>query len=67
MSAYGVQDIFDLAELGAAMYRQRLRREQPGIDESQLDELVGEWLRSRPGAPHGDAVGRSANRFRDPV
>jgi hypothetical protein len=49
----------DLFELGERMLRQRLRREQPDAAEAEIDEAVRRWLRRRPGAEDGDAVGRS--------
>jgi hypothetical protein len=40
------------------MRRQQLRRAHPGRTDSEVEELVGAWLRERPGAELGDAVGR---------
>jgi hypothetical protein len=50
----------DMYELGERMVRQRLRREHPAADDRTIERLVGEWLRDRPGARDGDAVGRPA-------
>lgn len=47
----------ELYEVGEAMLRQRLLREEPALTEAQLDERVGVWLRTRPGAEHGDHPG----------
>jgi hypothetical protein len=55
---------FELYELGEQMLRQRLRREQPEITDAELDAAVGAWLRIRPGAEHGDAIGPPSDRFR---
>lgn len=63
MTNGGVQAVLDLVELGEDLYRQRLRREEPGLTEPELDARVVAWRQSRPGAPDGDAEGRSANRF----
>jgi hypothetical protein len=49
---------FELAELGEAMFRQRLRRNRPDLTESEVDALVDAWRQRRPGAEHGDAQGR---------
>ncbi len=48
----------DMYEAGEAMMRARLRREHPGASEDVLERLLVEWLRRRPGAPHGDGPGR---------
>jgi hypothetical protein len=49
---------FELASLGEAMLRQRLRRHQPGLSEGEIDALVDAWRQRRPGAEYGDAEGR---------
>jgi hypothetical protein len=49
---------FELAELGEAMFRQRLRRGRPALSESDVDALVDAWRQRRPGAEHGDAQGK---------
>jgi hypothetical protein len=38
--------------------RQNLRRAHPAVDAAAIEELLLAWLRTRPGAEHGDAVGR---------
>ena len=48
----------DLFEAGVTIMRESLRRRHHDADEDQIDELLGEWLRQRPGAQHGDARGR---------
>lgn len=48
---------FEMADAGISMMRETLRRRFPSADERELDRLVGEWLRHRPGAEHGDAEG----------
>lgn len=47
----------DLYEFAEAMLRQRLRRENPGVTEAEIDLRVGEWLSDRPGAENGDGEG----------
>lgn len=54
----------ELHELGVQMYRQRLRRERPQLTDAELAAEIRAWLRSRPGAEHGDAIGRPSDRFR---
>lgn len=48
----------ELHRAGVEIYRAKMRREHPEATERELDLLVGAWLRTRPGAEHGDAVGR---------
>jgi hypothetical protein len=42
---------------GVALMRQNLRRRHPELSADDIDRLLGDWLRTRPGAEHGDAVG----------
>lgn len=53
----------ELHALGEQMQRQRLRRERPAITDAELDDAIRAWLRERPGAEHGDAVGPRSARF----
>ncbi|MDQ3675540.1 MAG: hypothetical protein M3401_01870 [Actinomycetota bacterium] len=53
----------ELHALGKQMLRSRLRRERPEITDAELDEAIRAWLRERPGAKHGDAVGPPSDRF----
>ena len=39
------------------MRRASLRREHPHADPDDIERLLREWLATRPGAEHGDAVG----------
>jgi len=48
----------ELAELGEAMFRQRLRRDRPELTEEQIEGLLDAWRQRRPGAEHGDALGK---------
>jgi hypothetical protein len=48
----------DLIDLTERMLRQKLRRKHPTATNGELDRMVGEWRRERPGAEHGDAAGR---------
>jgi len=56
----------ELAELGEAMFRQRVRREQPSLTEDEIDATVDGWRQRRPGAEHGDAVGTPVSWPRRP-
>jgi hypothetical protein len=48
----------ELFEVGEAMLRQKLRRKYPQATEAEIEAYVQEWLERRPGAEHGDGVGR---------
>jgi hypothetical protein len=49
----------DMFVYGCDMMRQNLRRLHPAADDDAIEELLRDWLRTRPGAEHGDGVGRS--------
>ncbi len=51
---------FDLFVAGRRLMRQNLRRRHPGASDEEIDRLLGAWMRNRPGAEHGDAVGERA-------
>ncbi|MFT4179280.1 MAG: hypothetical protein QM612_07430 [Thermomonas sp.] len=46
-----------LSETGVAMKRAQLRRTNHDADGDEIDRRLAEWLRTRPGAPDGDAEG----------
>ena len=48
----------DLLALGESMCRARLRREHPSATDEEIEAMVVTWLRTRPGAEHGDSWGR---------
>lgn len=50
-------------EFGENMYRARIRREHPDATDDDIELLVASWRLDRPGAPHGDSVGRPTNRW----
>ncbi|MGI8729999.1 MAG: hypothetical protein ACR2LK_08440 [Solirubrobacteraceae bacterium] len=58
-----LRDALELHDLGERLLRQRLRRERPQITAVELDDAIRSWLRERPGAEHGDAVGPRSDRF----
>ena len=53
----------DMFEVGIQMQRSRLRREHPDAADTEIADMLEAWLLDRPGAPHGDAVGRPSRRF----
>jgi hypothetical protein len=48
----------DLFAAGEGMMRRRIRREHPELNAAAIEARLADWLRTRPGAEHGDAVGR---------
>jgi Rv0078B-related antitoxin len=48
---------FDLYEAGEDLMRQNLRRQDPQADDAEIERRLVAWLRHRPGAEQGDAVG----------
>jgi hypothetical protein len=40
------------------MMRQNLRRRFPDADQQEIAARLAQWLQERPGAEHGDCVGR---------
>jgi len=48
----------DLYATGEALMRQRIRRENPELPPAEVEARVMAWLRTRPGAEDGDAMGR---------
>ena len=46
-----------LHEFGIEMMRANLRRRHPDLDDEEIETLLTRWLRTRPGAEHGDAPG----------
>ena len=48
----------DLYETAQVIMRQNLRRRYPELDDSEIERRLIEWRHRRPGAEHGDGVGR---------
>jgi hypothetical protein len=48
----------DLFETAQVIMRQNLRRRFPDLGEAEIDERLRQWRKTRPGAEHGDGVGR---------
>lgn len=51
-----------LHDLGVDLMRQNLSRRHPHLAGQELEAAVGHWLLTRPGAEHGDAIGRRDGR-----
>jgi Rv0078B-related antitoxin len=49
---------FELFESGVEMMQKTLRRHHPNSSDEEIEKKIFEWLRTRPGATHGDTVGR---------
>jgi Rv0078B-related antitoxin len=49
----------ELQEFGIALMRQNIVRRNPEATEQQIDDLLSEWMTSRP----PDAPGRPSKRF----
>ncbi|MFT4295870.1 MAG: hypothetical protein QM582_10710 [Micropruina sp.] len=58
-----IRAVFTMYEFGERMHRSTLRRENPQATDAQIDALRNAWRLDRPGAPHGDAVGRPSRRI----
>ena len=54
-----LQLALEMHEFGCAMMRQNLLRRFPHDTEADRERRFVEWLQTRPGAEHGDALGRS--------
>ncbi len=52
------QILLDLFQAGEEILRQNLRRRFPVASADEIEAHVMAWLHRRPGAEHGDAVGR---------
>jgi hypothetical protein len=66
LSVERFQTAMALFELGEAMLRQKLRRKYPSATEAEIEGQIQEWLERRPGAEHGDGVGRPVSWPRRP-
>jgi hypothetical protein len=61
-AAARLRTAFELFEAGVALMRQNLRRAHPNAAEEEIERRLRAWLRERPGAEHGDGVGRPVER-----
>lgn len=53
-----LQSTVDLFETGLDLMRQNLRRRHPDASDQEIERRLQHWLHARPGAEHGDGVGR---------
>lgn len=53
-----LQIALQLAGLAEQMMEQNLRRADSDATDEEIEARLLEWLRTRPGAEHGDACGR---------
>lgn len=49
---------FALFDDGVELMRANLRRTHPQATHAEVERLLAAWLAERPGAEHGDGVGR---------
>ncbi len=61
-----LQVALELYGLGEEIQRQNLRREFPQASPEEIERRLTQWLRTRPGAEHGDSDGHPARRFENP-
>lgn len=53
----------ELHDVGVELMRQSLRRRHPDASDDAIEDLLTDWLRTRPGAEHGDGAGRPSTRI----
>jgi hypothetical protein len=53
----------ELHEVGVELMGQNLRRRHPDASDETIEQLLTDWVRTRPGAEHGDAAGRPSTRI----
>lgn len=53
----------EMYEVGEQMQRARLRRTNPTASPAEIEDELRTWLRTRPGAEHGDFPGPLSRRF----
>jgi len=51
----------DLFDAGVNLMRQNLRRRHPDASDDQIEMLLEQWLKERPGAEFGDCSGRTVD------
>jgi hypothetical protein len=57
--AQRLKTAFELFEAGLGMMRARYCRMHPNAQASEIESMLADWLLQRPGAPTGDAEGRT--------
>ena len=53
-----LQVAVELADLAEQIMRANLRRRHPRATDDEIEDMLVAWYAHRPGAEHGDAVGR---------
>ena len=61
-----LRQALELFESGLDLMRQNLRRRHPDASQEELERLLTEWLRTRPGAEIGDSPGHPRS-FSEPA
>lgn len=59
-----MRDVIDMHEFGVALYRQRMRRENPDADEAEIEALTNRWLATAPSPDRLRFASRDAARGR---
>lgn len=49
--------ILELIELGERAFVHKLKKKNPGITPSEIEEAIRQWYQHRPGAELGDSTG----------
>lgn len=57
-AAARLRQALELHAAGIDMMRQTLRRRHPALAEEEIEQLLAQWVRQRPGAENGDGEGR---------
>lgn len=57
-TAERLRQALDMMDAGISMKRAQLRRQYPDASEEENERRLRDWLGTRPGAEHGDAIGR---------
>ena len=57
IAAKKLRTALDLHDFVVEMMRENLKRRHPDLDAAGIDALLVKWLRTRPGAEHGDSAG----------
>lgn len=52
------QIIMELRRLGERAFLHKLREKHPDLSQQEINDELTKWYRTRPGAEHGDGVGR---------
>ena len=61
-----LRSALELFESGLELMRRNLRRRHPDAAQEELERLLSEWLRTRPGAELGNSPGHPRS-FSEPA